>query len=487
MSASPALAAFGEAWARREAQPDSHGSVMHELRAAAMNRFNRLGLPTMRDESWHYSNLRALSLRSFRPVSPAAAANAGAGAASRAAASAEGAAAAASVAAAAGAPAARGALPTSWLDPAGTAHADAQPRSGSQPDAAWPVLHLLDGLPVGLEAVPQAGMQLQSLSRLEQADPHHLARLSPPASDAEQQRWLLLNTALYEDGVHVRLTGECPRPLLIVHHAAAAGAATLSNPRVIIEAEAHSRGIVIEHHLGGAEHELLRNSACIAQLAAGAHLEHYRVFSDGAKTTHFDHLLVRQAADSSFLQHTVALGGGFVRSTLEAALRAPGAALDSHALIAVNAADHCDGVNLVSHEAARTRSRQTARLIAGQRGRAICNSKVVVAPGAQKADSVQSCRGLLLSAGAEIDTRPQLEIYADDVKCAHGATTGRLDPDMLFYLLSRGLDRGAAQSLLVFAFLADVLTGMSLEPVRGAIEAHLVSQLPDSDILRQFR
>lgn len=477
MSASPALAAFGEAWARREMLPASRGSVMHELRAAAMNRFERLGLPTVRDESWHYSNLRALSLRAFRPAPTNTAASAAGVTASPAAAS-SGAAAASTVDIA---------LPTSWLDPAGMAHADTQAPGGLQPDAAWPVLHLLDGVPLAMMSTPQPGMRLQNLSWLEQTDPQHLARLSPPASDAEQQRWLLLNTALYEDGVHVRVTGECPRPLLIVHHAPAAGAATLSNPRVIIETEAHSRGIVIEHHLGGAEQELLRNSVCIVQLAAGAHLEHYRVFSNGANTTHFDHLLVRQAADSSFLQHTVALGGGFVRGTLEAALRAPGAALDSHALIAVNAADHCDGVNLVSHEAARTRSRQTARLIAGQHGRAIFNSKVVVAPGAQKTDSVQSCRGLLLSAGAEIDTRPQLEIHADDVKCAHGATTGRLDPDMLFYLLSRGLDRSAAQSLLVFAFLADVLTGMSLQSVRGAIEAHLVSQLPDSDILRQFR
>ena len=92
----------------------------------------------------------------------------------------------------------------------------------------------------------------------------------------------------------------------------------------------------------------------------------------------------------------------------------------------------------------------------------IFNSKVVVDAGASHADSQQSCRGLLLSPTAEIDSRPQLEIHADEVKCAHGATTGRLDPDMLFYMLSRGLDRETAQSLLVYAFLADVLTGMSV-------------------------
>ena len=104
----------------------------------------------------------------------------------------------------------------------------------------------------------------------------------------------------------------------------------------------------------------------------------------------------------------------------------------------------------------------------------IFNSKVVVDAGASQSDSQQSCRGLLLSPSAEIDSRPQLEIHTDEVKCAHGATTGRLDPNMLFYMLSRGLDRETAQSLLVYAFLADVLTGMSVSSARSAIESALI-------------
>jgi Fe-S cluster assembly protein SufD len=148
---------------------------------------------------------------------------------------------------------------------------------------------------------------------------------------------------------------------------------------------------------------------------------------------------------------------------------------------------HVDCVNIVTHAAPDTRSRQTARAIASDSSRVIFNSKVIVKAGAVHADSQQSCRGLLLSPTAEIDTRPQLEIHADEVKCAHGATTGRLDPDMLFYLLSRGLDRETAQSLLVYAFLADVLTGMSVASARSAIETALISQLPDSQLLRKFR
>jgi len=133
------------------------------------------------------------------------------------------------------------------------------------------------------------------------------------------------------------------------------------------------------------------------------------------------------------------------------------------------------------------RSRQTARAIAGGTSRVVFNSKVVVGKGAMHADSQQSFRGLLLSPKAEIDSRPQLEIHADEVKCAHGSTTGRLDPNMLFYMLSRGLDRQTAQSLLVFAFLADVLTGVSVPAARSAMESALITQLPDSQLLRNFR
>jgi len=168
-------------------------------------------------------------------------------------------------------------------------------------------------------------------------------------------------------------------------------------------------------------------------------------------------------------------------------LNEPGASLDSYSLLVGHANRHVDCVNIVTHGAPDTRSSQTARAIAGDESRVIFNSKVIVNAGAVRAQSQQSCRGLLLSPAAEIDSRPQLEIHADEVKCAHGATTGRLDPDMLFYMLSRGLDRDTAQSLLVYAFLADVLTGMSVASARTAIENALIAQLPDAQTLRKFR
>jgi Fe-S cluster assembly protein SufD len=235
------------------------------------------------------------------------------------------------------------------------------------------------------------------------------------------------------------------------------------------------------------EHTPLIDSSTHLALRQGAQLEHYRVYSTGAAATHVDSLNIQQDKDSRCRQFTVVLGGGLVRIALEAHLGQPGASLDSNSLLVGHADRHVDCVNIVTHGAPDTRSHQTARAIAGDSSRVIFNSKVIVDAGAVHAQSQQSCRGLLLSPTAEIDTRPQLEIHADEVKCAHGATIGRLDPDMLFYMLSRGLDRDTAQSLLVYAFLADVLTGMSVVPARAAIENALIAQLPDSQTLRKFR
>ena len=248
-----------------------------------------------------------------------------------------------------------------------------------------------------------------------------------------------------------------------------------------------ANAIILEHHLQQGEHAPLSNSATRILLGPQARIEHYRVFSGGADATHVDSLEARLRRDSELRQFTVVQGGALVRASLDARLLEPGAVLESNSLLVGHGERHVDCVNVVTHAAPCTRSRQTARAIAGGTSRVIVNSKVVVDPGAAEAQSQQSCRGLLLSTTAEIDSRPQLEIHADAVKCAHGATTGRLDPEMLFYMLARGLDRDTAQSLLIFAFLDDVMTGMSVPRARSAVEHALIAQLPDSKRLEGIR
>jgi Fe-S cluster assembly protein SufD len=433
---SAALRSFEAQWRARDAD------ALQPIREQAMQRFLKLGLPTPRDETWRYTDLRSLAAQSFQ------------------------------------APAGefRGTLAPN----ASLSLVDAEQRT--------PTLVMVNGAaPAHVDDTKIKGFEISSIKALSKLDSKSLLRFFPPVSDADQRRWVLLNTALFNDGLYLKITEQVKVPLVIVHVSTGDSAQELAHPRIIIDAAPGSSATIIEHHVAHGEIAPLNNSNTHIALGKDAQIEHYRVYATGAGATHLDALDIHQARDSQCRQFTIALGGGLVRSSLEAQLNEPGASLESFSLLMGHEDRHVDCVNIVTHAAPNTRSRQTARAIAGDVSRVIFNSKVIVNAGAVNSDSQQSCRGLLLSPSAEIDTRPQLEIHADEVKCAHGATTGRLDPDMLFYLLSRGLDRETAQSLLVYAFLADVLTGMSVTSARSAIEGALISQLPDSQTLRKFR
>jgi Fe-S cluster assembly protein SufD len=438
---SAALRSFETQWRART--PDA----LQPIREQAMQRFLKLGLPSLRDETWRYTDLRSLAASSYGEAGCAAKeSDAGAGATS--------------------------------------GHAALSLVDAGQHAAT---ITMLNGCPLLRSDLPVINdIEINSIKALYKQDPSYLRRFFESASDADQRRWVLLNTALFIDGLYLKITGTVATPL-VIRHLSQGGAAQAAHPRIIIDASPGASATIIEHHVSEGDNAPLSNSNTHIALGKDAQLEHYRVYATGAGATHLDSLDIHQSQNSQCRQFTIALGGGLVRSSLEARLNQAGASLESYSLLVGHEERHVDCVNIVTHAAPNTRSRQTARAIASDVSRVIFNSKVIVNAGANGSDSKQSCRGLLLSPSAEIDTRPQLEIHADEVKCAHGATTGRLDPDMLFYLLSRGLDRETAQSLLVFAFLADVLTGMSVSSARAAIENALISQLPDSQILRNFR
>jgi len=439
---SAALRSFETQWRTRA--PDA----LQPIREAAMERFLKLGLPSLRDETWRYTDLRALAGQSYRDAGCETS----------------------------GAPALSAAR--------SPAIAELSLVSAEQHAAT---LTMINGCPVLNADLPKInGIAINNIRELYNLDPSSLRRFFDSASDADQRRWVLLNTALFIDGLYLKITKPVSTPIVIRHVSTGDGAQS-AHPRIIIDLQPGASAIVIEHHLSEGDITPLNNSNTHIALGKNAQLEHYRVYATGSGATHLDALDIEQAEGSRCRQFTIALGGGLVRSSLEARLSQPGASLDSYSLLVGHQDRHVDCVNIVTHAAPNTRSSQTARAIAGDVSRVIFNSKVIVNAGANGADSKQSCRGLLLSPNAEIDTRPQLEIHAHEVKCAHGATTGRLDPDMLFYMLSRGLDRETAQSLLVYAFLADVLTGMSVTSARSAIENALISQLPDSQTLRKFR
>jgi Fe-S cluster assembly protein SufD len=435
---SAALRSFEEQWQARTL--DS----LEPAREKAMERFLALGLPSSRDESWRHTNLRSLNGVHFTAAQDFARARGG-------------------------------------IEPfASVSLLDGAHRAAT--------ISMINGHP-WLQTIDSVinEIEVASLKEVARLEPKMLMEIIGTASDADNQRWALLNTALFADGLYLRITKNVSTPLVILHVGVGGDSDTIAYPRVIIEAAPGASATIIEHHVAQGERSVTVNSHTHVSLGRGAQLEHYRVFATGPDSTHFDFLGVDQERDSRFKQFTIALGGGMVRADMDVNLNQPGATLDSLALLVGYENRHVDCVNVVKHAAPDTTSRQTARAIASDTSRVVVNSKVHVQAGAVRSESRQSCRGLLLSEAAEIDSRPQLEIHADEVKCAHGATTGRLDPDMLFYLLSRGLDRNTAQSLLVFAFLADVLTGMSVSSARTSIENALINQMPDSQLLRNFR
>jgi Fe-S cluster assembly protein SufD len=435
-SVAPAQRAFEAAWRARA--PDGLGF----LREAAMERFLRLGLPTQRDETWRYTNLRRIAGTNF------------------------------------GAPADRKASGDPWPSAVAPEYVPANALCIAIVDG-HPQLDPASGL--------RAGLEIRSLRDMANADAATLAALLVPPSDADELRWTLLNTALFADGLLIRVTGRLDGPVILLHSMTGGGEATASHPRVIVEAADGAAATIIERHADGGVPAALCNAVTQIRAGENATIEHYRLFDAEAASNHIATLHLRLAQEARCKQFTIALGGSLVRTDLLASLEGSGAALDAYALLVGHRARHVDCLNVVRHEAPHTTSAQTARSIASGTSRVVFNSKVVVAARAKHAESRQSSRGLLLSPDAEIDTRPQLEIHTDEVKCAHGATTGRLDPSMLFYMLSRGIDRATAQSLLVYAFLADVLTDMSDAGMRASIETALIAQLPDSQVLRAFR
>jgi Fe-S cluster assembly protein SufD len=278
--------------------------------------------------------------------------------------------------------------------------------------------------------------------------------------------------------------GATPAPLHLLF--ACTSGEHVAHPRVMLEVERGAHLVVIEQHLDQSDGGAIDNAVTHIDLRAGATLEHSLLVDAGARGQVLHGAYVTQHADSHLIHHRVLLGGEITRASIQARLDGCGAAIELNSLALAPGAQYADAHSVIEHSAPRTRSQERFRAAAGAGGRCVFNGRVVVQAGAAGSDSQQSSRGLLLAPGGEIDARPQLEIYTDDVKCSHGATTGRLDEDMLFYLLSRGLEPATARGLLLFAFLDDVIARMSLDAVRRDLEQRIAAALPDAPVIREF-
>jgi len=303
-----------------------------------------------------------------------------------------------------------------------------------------------------------------------------------PAGDL---RFALLNAAFATDGVQINVARgtDCPICVELVFVATAEAKAGASYPRIHFKVDANARVGLIERHISLGSDANFINCAVDVEVARDANVQHYRVQQTGARAIWFDTLTVKLAENAKYQVHMVNLGALSARSTVQVQLLGERSEVGVFGASVGGKNQVHDTFALVEHVAPNARTDQSFRGIAGGRARVAFNGKVVVRKGAHGSDSSQSLRGLLAGTDAEIDVRPQLEIYTDDVRCNHGATAGKLDDNMLFYLLSRGLDRDTALRLLKWAFLEDVVSKIEVPELRRQIEASLAGQLNESAAL----
>jgi len=397
-------------------------------RAAAFERFAALGFPTTREEAWKYTSLRRLESRRFPAPGTGDAAPA---------------------------------LP--------------------QPLAAYRIA-VVNGRRRDDLSTPGAlpdGLRVRGLAEA-QGDGESLAALLRVARGGGTERFSALNAALCPDVVLLDIAaGATPEPLEMVL-ATTPAEPGMSHPRVVIRVAAGSHARLVIRHLSD-DAERLVNSFVDVELGPDATLHVYRLLDTGERAFHIERIDATVAQRGTFVLHDAQLGAGLARLDLNVRLAAPAAAAELTGLFLADGSRHLDTHVLVDHLAVGTRSLQDYRGIAAGRGRAVFNGKAVVHPGAQQSQARQSSRNLLLTPGAEIDTKPELEIYADDVQCSHGATTGQLDPAALFYLRSRGLSENEARSALTRAFAGAVLSRMDHAPfaalVRDVLDARLARLL----------
>ncbi len=408
-------------------------------RRSAIERFGALGFPTPRLEDWHFTNPAPIAQRTFSPMDG----------------------------------------PATDVAPGDLAPYDFGAFGGGD-SADWTQLVFVNGrfaealsshgaLPSGARVVPLESALTDAASEGRTLAERHLGSIAPVADHA----FTALNTAFARFGALVYLPpdGEVARPihLLFVTDAGAEGGVT--HPRTLVVLDRFARATLVESYVSLSDATYLTNAVTEIALADGASLTHVRVQRESERGYHVGTSQTRQARDSRYVSFSFAVGGALSRQNIYTSLAGAGAEATLNGLYMADGSQHVDHQTRIEHLAPNCASHEVYKGILDGASHGVFNGKVFVHPEAQKTDGKQTNNNLLLSAEARVDTKPQLEIFADDVKCTHGATVGRLDESALFYLKSRGIATREARTLLTYAFAADVLEGIEADAVRDGLEA----------------
>ena len=411
-----------------------------KLRDRAIARFGELGIPTTRNEDWHFTSAAPIVEASFSALRSAS-----------------------------------GAVRPDELAPF---------RFG-QP--GWPTLVFVNGrydaslssvarLPQGLTLVPLA----EAWSSHEELLERHLGKIAP----ADDQTFTALNAAFAYDGalVVVGKEMEIEEPVHLVFVTDSNAAKGAMHPRILIVAERHSKATVIESWVTTGEANYFTNVVTEVDVADGATLNHLRIQRESPRAFHVATVQARQGRDSHFLSFSFATGAALSRTNVYTTLAGEGCGATLNGLYMLDSEQHCDHQTRIEHAQPNCFSREVYKGILDGDSHGVFNGKVYVHPIAQKTDGKQTNNTLLLSERARMDTKPQLEIFADDVKCTHGATVGRLDETSLFYMKSRGINARTARELLTYAFAADVLETIEVAPIREGLEALTLERFAGTEL-----
>jgi len=431
------LAAFAE----REA---GGPSWLREQRRRAIGRFAERGLPTTRDEEWKYTSLAPLA---SMPLD----------------------------------------LTADGASEAPTEEALAPFLLGP---ASWNRLVFVNGRYVAklstvrsLPAGGHVGSLAEALITDAEAVRPYLATGAEQCGDA----FGALNAAFWTDGAFVRVPAamSLEEPIQLLFLATAREAPHAEHPRSLIVLERGSRLALVESYVALGASAYLTNAVTEVVLGPGTDLDHHRIVVEGREAVHVGQTRVREERDSRFASCTVAFGGRLVRNDVSAVLGAEGAECRLSGLFVVGGEQHVDIHTIIDHVAPRATSRQLYKGVLDGTARGVFSGRVVVRPGANGTDAHQTNKNLLLSDGVEVDSKPQLEIFADDVKCSHGAADGQLAADAIFYLKSRGLDEAAARTLLTHGFANEVLGRIRVGPIRSWCEDLLTGRLCGGRVVEQ--
>ncbi len=330
-----------------------------------------------------------------------------------------------------------------------------------------------------LNGLPDA-VRVASLNEALRADDpvvrSHLAQHAPIAGSP----FTALNTATLADGGFVCVSAgvQLDRPVHLVFVTTQDAGGTVAHPRNLIVVERAARASIIESYVTLAPGQSYwTNPVTEVAVAAGAWIEHVRIQRESEQAYHVGLTHVEQQRDSHYRSFSMAIGGALARHNLHVRLNDENVETSMYGLYVTHGEQVVDNHTAIYHDKPNCRSWEVYKGILDDRSRAVFNGKVFVKPEAQKTDAKQTNRNLLLSDHARVDTKPQLEIFADDVKCTHGATVGQLDDLALFYARSRGLSPAAAQRLLTYAFAAEVVDEVALAPVREELDRLVLERL----------